>query len=106
MVKKLTPAEATLRLNTLGKSLRLDLVFTDHAKERLNERNITTVDILHIIRTGFVFEEPEAVSRGYYKYAIEGRSPNSGGRTIRLIVIPDVKACGIKLVTIMWKDKT
>ncbi|WP_416878665.1 DUF4258 domain-containing protein [Litorimonas sp.] len=86
--------------------LNLDLVLTDHAKERLDERNITTGDILHIIRTGFVYDAPQPASRDYYKYAIEGRSPNSNGRTIKLIIIPDVKACGVKLITIMWKDKT
>jgi len=70
------------------------------------ERNLTTGDLLHVMKFGFVLEEPvPSTQDGFYKYSIEGRTPNSGSRKLKLIVIPDEVKCGIKFVTVMWKDE-
>jgi hypothetical protein len=58
-----------------------------------------------LLKTGFVYEEPEPSTReGHYKYQIEGSTPNSEGRMVRAVVIPDGN-CAIKIVTVMWKDE-
>ena len=69
-------------------------------------RGIVVSDVLWILRNGFVREEnlEESTVCGLYKYAIEGKSPNSSGRVIRIIVIPDAEETHIKVVTVMWKD--
>ncbi|WP_417487738.1 DUF4258 domain-containing protein [Maricaulis sp.] len=78
---------------------------TLHVKERLLERGLIEADLLHILKFGFVYEEGEAATReGYYKYRIEGTSPNSDGRTLVAVVIPS-QSCALKVVTIMWKDE-
>lgn len=62
-------------------------------------------DLLHVLRTGFVYERPEPASReGFFKYQVEGKSPNSGKRIVRVVVIPDGR-CDMKIVSVMWKDE-
>ncbi|MCF6304476.1 MAG: DUF4258 domain-containing protein [Rhodobacteraceae bacterium] len=73
----------------------------------MGERDIIMGDVLYVLKNGFIYVEPiPATTNGYFRYAIESISPNSGGRKIRLIVIPDYKNCGIKLITVMWVDET
>ena len=98
--------DATKKINTMAKSFRLKLVYTHHAQEQMDRRNLTIGDLLHVMKYGFVLEEPEPSTRkGFYKYSIEGRTPNSGSRKLKLIVIPDEEKCGIKFITVMWKDE-
>ena len=75
-----------------------------HAKERLQERELIQADLLHVLKQGFVYNDPEPASRdGYFKYRIEGPTPNSGGRNICAVVIPGGTV--IKVITIMWRDE-
>ena len=77
-----------------------------HAKIRLAERDITTTDVLHVLKKGFVFADPEpATKTGFFRYAMEGSSPNSGGRSLRIIVIPSPCRAQIKVITVMWADE-
>lgn len=71
------------------------------------ERGLITSDLLFVLKNGFVYEPPEEEStvKGFYKYKVESQSPNSGSRTLRVIVVPDPKSCQIKLITIMWRDE-
>lgn len=99
--------DATRILNQLSKDPRLNLAYKLHAQERLQERNIIMSDVLRVLKTGFVLKQPvEATQAGRFKYEIEGKSPNSDGRSIRLIAIPCVQSITIKLVTVMWVDET
>ncbi len=87
-------------------SADLELAYTMHAKQRIEERNIIMSDILHILACGHIDDEPKESSRpGYCKYRICGKSPNSGNREICLIVIPDPAKAAIKIITVMWKDQ-
>lgn len=62
-------------------------------------------DFLHLLKNGFVYDEPEAATRdGYFKYRVEGTTPNSEGRTLRAVVIPS-NGCAMKAITIMWRDE-
>ena len=99
------PAVATRAINHLANAMGMRFVMKKHALAREDLRGIITTDILHILKTGFVYREHENATRpNYFKYQIEGRSPNSGNRIIRLCVIPDEKNVGIKVVTVMWVD--
>jgi len=76
-----------------------------HAMERLLERDLFVADALHVLKFGFVLDEPVPSDvDGYFKYAVEAKTPNSDGRVVRLIVVPD-GACEMKIITIMWKDE-
>lgn len=104
MAKQWTNAEATQHINTIAKNLYANLIYTDHAEERMDERGITTGDIMQVLKRGYVLGEIEPATRGRHKYPIEGLSPNSP-RTIRLIVIAK-RPKFLKIITVMWKDET
>lgn len=55
----------------------------------MQERNLSDADLLHILKNGYVHEDakPDERTKGRYKYAMDAETPNSGGRTLRLIVI-------------------
>lgn len=102
---KWSPAEATRRINECAKPLQLNVALTAHAKEQLMERALIVGDLIHLLKTGFVYEEPEPATReGFFKYRVEGTTPNSGRRTVRAVVIPNGD-CNLKIVTVMWRDE-
>jgi hypothetical protein len=71
----------------------------------MRDRDLIMGDVLHVLRTGFVYEEPEpATINGFFRYRIEGTTPNSDGRTVRVVVIPS-GGHGAKIVTVMWRDE-
>jgi hypothetical protein len=73
----------------------------------MKERRIIASDVLFVLKFGFVMGEAIPATReGFFRYAIESKTPNSDRRDIRLIVIPDKKRNIIKLVTVMWVDET
>lgn len=69
------------------------------------ERDILMGDLLHLLKTGFVFDPPEPATReGYFKYVIEGKTPNSDARTVIAIVIPGPTS-EMKVCSVMWRDE-
>ncbi|RZJ46500.1 MAG: DUF4258 domain-containing protein [Brevundimonas sp.] len=101
-----TPAQATQHINSCAKRDDLQLSWTHHATERMRERGLVMSDLLYLLKTGFVHDEAEASTReGFFKYRVEGTTPNSNRRAVRVVVIPDPKSSGMKLVTIMWRDE-
>jgi hypothetical protein len=99
-----TPAQATNAIRECAASDDLDLHITTHAAEQMEERELLMGDLLHLLKRGFVYDEPEPATRGFFKYAVEGKTPNSDGRSVRAIVIPSGD-CGVKIVTVMWRDE-
>ena len=98
-----TPADATDNIRRLGKSARLHLIYTEHAKEQMFDRKLATGDLLFLLKHGFVYEHPVPATRPYfYKYQVESETPNSNGRAVRSVVIPDPMREHVKIVTIMW----
>lgn len=70
------------------------------------ERGLILSDVLFVLKNGFIFDDPDASTlSGFFKYKMEGRSPNSGSRTLRIVVIPDPKSPQIKVITVMWRDE-
>jgi hypothetical protein len=83
-----------------------DMSFKLHALEQMEARDITTPDILHAMRTGFVYDPPKPAKQpGLYLYTIKGATPNSNRRDIRVVVIPSMHKCAAKIVTVMWADE-
>jgi hypothetical protein len=80
------------------------LAFKEHAGQRLEERGLTTLDVIEVLRRGDVLEPAQAGRQpDRFKYVIEGESANSHGRTIKVVVIPGTRA-NFKIITVMWKD--
>ncbi len=101
-----TSADATSSIRQMGQSSNLTLSYSIHFKERLSERDLLLGDVLHVLKHGFVYDEPKAATQpGLFRYRIETRTPNSGNRNVRLVVIPDPTRCWIKVVTVMWADE-
>lgn len=101
------PPEATIEIRKLAQDDRLPLTYTRHIRERMAERDLFVGDVLYVLKHGFVYDAPEESTRpGYYKYRMESRSPNSGSRTVRVVAIPDVVNCEMKLVTVMYVDES
>jgi len=99
------PAVATKQINDCAKRDDFILSLTYHAKEQMLARDLIVGDVRHVLKTGFVYEEAVAATRqGFFKYRVEGTSPNSDGRTIRVVVIPS-GGCAMKVVTVMWRDE-
>ena len=98
--------DATDGLRRIARDTRFSLAYKVHAMNWSAERGIIVSDVLYILKHGFVYlDAVPALQQGRFKYEIESRSPNSGGRKVRLVVMPEVENCTIKLVTIMWVDE-
>lgn len=83
-----------------------NIVYKLHAKERMEERGITILDVLYVLKNGFVYTAPEASTReGFFKYQIESKTQNSKNRTVRLVIIPDPDNLVIKIITVMFVDE-
>jgi len=86
---------------------RLWLAYKVHAMQRLAERGLLTGDVLFVLKHGFVHGEASPATRpDYFRYEMESRTPNSEGRTVRVVVIPDHANLTCKIVTVMWVDET
>ena len=100
------PADASYAIREMGKHPALSIAYKVHATQRLVERGIIVSDVLHLLKTGFVLKgATDATQKGYFKYQVEGSTPNSGGRRICAVVIPDVNNMTIKVVTVYWVDE-
>lgn len=100
------PRDATVAINEIARNPQCDFAYVRHVRERLRERNLIMSDLLFVLKNGFVYEEPEeSTVPGLYKYRVEGQSPNSKSRFLRVVVVPDVKSCQLQAITIMWRDE-
>jgi hypothetical protein len=99
----MSPAEATTFLRAkVGPALTLRP--TRHALEQLSDRGLIMGDVLHVLKFGYVYQEAQPATRGFFKYLMDGTTPNSGNRPVRIVVIPS-PGDQIKLVTVMWVDE-
>ena len=99
------PADATKHINECARRDDFTISLTLHAREQMAERGLIMGDVKHVLKTGFVYDEAkESTQEGFFKYRIEGTSPNSEGRTVRLVVIPNGRHA-VKIVTVMWRDE-
>lgn len=100
------PAEATDRFRAMVQDPNFDIGMKLHAEERMVERGIFMPDVLYAIRHGFVYGDAiRAKQPGLYRYTILGPTPNSGGRDIKVVVIPSMHKAWVKIVSVMWADE-
>ena len=105
MKQSLTPSVTTEKIWTLASGDNANWLTADHYKKQLNQRDIISSDIKHLLRTGYVYAEgTESSVSGLWKYRMEGKTPNSNNRTIAVVVIPDFSDRSIKFVTVFWRD--
>ena len=97
---------ATTEIRQLGRSPKLNLVYSGHAKDQIALRDLLLGDVLFLIKNGFVYEPAQdATQVGFFKYRMECETPNSNGRAVRAVLIPDPKLVYVKVVTVMWVDE-
>ena len=97
------PAYATEKLKAKVCD-QLEILWTRHVKERMDERDLQMGDVLHILKNGFVYDDAEeSTQKGQYIYTMECPTPNSGGRIVKVVVIPS-SANAMKIVSVMWSD--
>jgi hypothetical protein len=101
-----TAAQATERLRRIAHEDSFSLTLTYHAEDQMKERGITTLDVMYVLKNGFVYDPPEKATRpGYYKYAVVNPTPNSDRREVRVVVIPSIQSAQAKIATVMWADE-
>jgi hypothetical protein len=101
-----TNADATDIIRALASSQKLKLTYTQHARDRLAERDLIISDVLYVLKNGYVHDDPQpSTQEGFFKYRPQSRSPNSGNRAVKLVVVPDPIQVWIKVVTVMWADE-
>lgn len=100
------PAEATDRLRAIAADPHFEVSYKLHAEDQMAARDITTLDVIHAMKTGFVYEQARpATQPGLYRYTIRGASPSSNKRDIQVVVIPSMHKASVKIVTVMWADE-
>ena len=64
---------ARKRINELSK-ITSNVIFTNHARERMVEREILADEVYRVLRTGFVESEPELTEQGEWKCKVNGNA--------------------------------
>ena len=84
------------------------IAWTEHARQRLEERGIIMSDVLYLLRHDFELLRIDDTTRsdeGLFKYKIAGYTPNSNNKRICLVIIPSLKTYSVKIVTVMWEKE-
>lgn len=78
-----------------------NVIFGDHVFDRMEERGITDIQILDILRTGIVLEQPTKTEYGEWKCKIikELRGRRDAG--VIVIILTNSK---LFLKTVEWED--
>lgn len=79
------------------------VIWTKHVRERMEQRGIDAVDVLHILKSGTVEGVPEdGANAGELKVKLIKRL--SSGREAGVVVVLVSEHTRIKLVTTEWED--
>ena len=72
----------------------------------MQERDLILDDVLHVLKRGFVYEDGEPSTReGCFTYGMQCKTPNSGRRTVRVVVVPSAKEKEATILSVMWADE-
>lgn len=97
--------KATIAIRAIAKNPQLNLSYKLHAQDRLAERGLIMSDVLYALKNGNVYQEAIPATRpGFFRYRVECKTPNSGSRSIGVVVIPAKNGSLIKIVSVMWID--
>lgn len=100
VVFRLTARVAEQRIHTAAKRSE-NVIFSDHALERMDERGIPDVQVLDILRTGHVVDNPERTEHEEWKCKIvkEIRGRRQAG--VVTIILNNGR---LFLKTVEWED--
>jgi hypothetical protein len=99
-------ARATIEIRTIARNLNLTISYKLHSRERLSERGLIMSDVLYALKFGNVYQAPIAAKRpGHFRYQVECKTPNSGSRSIGVVIIPARDGNMIEVITVMWIDE-
>ena len=99
------PSDATTVIRRIAAMDDFTLDLTGHARTQMRDRDLITGDVLHVLKFGYVYLDPEqATQRGCFRYQMESSAPSSS-RAVRIVVIPWEDPPEIKVVTVMWRDE-
>ncbi|HVZ70445.1 MAG TPA: DUF4258 domain-containing protein [Rhizomicrobium sp.] len=101
-----SPAQATERIRRIAQEDSFCLTLTGHAEDQMKERGITAIDVMYVLKNGFVYDPPvQATRAGFYRYSMINPTPNSNRREVRVVLIPSIQAAQAKVATVMWADE-
>jgi len=78
------------------------VIFHNHAFDRIDERGITQVDALRILRTGYVDPKMERLPKGDWKVIV--RQKQQGNREAGMVTVILEEGRGLFVRTVMWVD--
>jgi hypothetical protein len=96
----LTSGEAERRIQLAAVKTE-NILFGDHASERMEERGITDAQIYEVLRRGHVVDPPEKTQFGEWKCKMTKQL--RGGREIGVVTII-LKNGKLFLKTVEWED--
>jgi hypothetical protein len=97
---RFTAAKARQRINALAERSS-NLIWTNHVRDQMLSRGITTTDVLRVLRTGYVDEDPTETERGEWKCKIT--KSIRGGRDVGVVTVI-WQAARLILITAEWED--
>jgi len=97
---RLTAAIAEKRIRSLAVSSDT-IVWSNHAHDRMEERDIYDVDVLRVLRSGCIAGQPEQTSSGEWKCKMS--SPIRGAREVGVVTII-LKSNRLFIKTVEWED--
>lgn len=91
-------AEETIRRRAAVTS---NVIFSTHAKERMEERDISSVDVYRILRGGIIMEDPACARAGEWKVKVSMRLRGSRDASVVTIIL---KGEQLLVKTVHWDD--
>lgn len=97
---RLTASVAQSRIRQIA-SVTQNVIWGAHARARMAERDLLDIDILRVLRGGYVEEAPEKTPSGEWKCKVTLKI--RGGRTAGVVVIL-LRNDRLFLKTVEWED--
>lgn len=97
---RLTPNVATDRIRAIAQKSE-NVIFGDHAQERMFERGITDVQVMEILRRGIVSEAPEKTEYDEWKCKIVMHLRGKREAGVIVVILRDNR---LFLKTVEWED--
>lgn len=97
---RLTAAEAARRIHGIATKSE-NVIFGDHALERMEERSITDAQVFEVLRIGRVVDPPEMTDFGEWKCKIIEQL--RGGRAVGVATV-FLRNGKLFLKTVEWED--
>lgn len=98
---RLTKAIAQKKIRSLARN-SANLAWGIHARSRMEERGFTTRDVLRILQTGFVEEDPTKTDKGEWQCKITKHIRGGRDAGVVTIFLHDGR---LFLKTVEWEDR-